>query len=147
MNSEVIIKIGRDTETLRDLSLAKQIKEAHEIDVETRKLSAKMKEFKKQILEKARKHIPKDAATITFIKDGTNCRVVFGKSLFIAPVDVAPLREYLKDTFEVLIDHTDNYKPTKKFLAFAEDKPDVQRLISEKPSSPKVDFSVVKDDK
>ena len=73
MNSEVTIKLGRSEEPIRDLTLAKQVKEAHELDVESRKLSAKLGELKKQILEKARKHILKDADTITFIKDGTEC--------------------------------------------------------------------------
>ena len=145
MNSEVTIKLGRETKPLRDLTLAKQIKEAHDLDVESRKLAARTRELKKQILEKARTHIPEGTDTITFIKEGTECKVVFGKTKFIDPKDVAGLREYLKDTFEVLIDHTDAYKPTKKFLEFAEDKPEVLSLISQKDSSPKVAFSVVKD--
>ena len=145
MNSEVIVKHGTDEESLKDLPLAKQIKEAHNLDVEIKKLSAQAKELKKAVLEKARKHIRKGAGTITFIKDGTQCRVVFGKSLYIALEDIPALREELKSTFDVLISHTDSYKPTKKFLEYAEGKEDVLRLISSKPATPKVDFSVVKD--
>ena len=70
---------------------------------------------------------------------------MFGKTKFIDPKDIVALREYLKDTFDVLIEHTDAYKPTKKFLEFAEDKPDVKLLISEKDRSPRVAFSIVKD--
>lgn len=145
MNSEVIIKIGRNESALRDLTLAKYIKEAHELDVEARKLSARISEIKKQILGKARAHIPEGADTITFLKDGTECKVVFGKTKFIDSKDIADLREHLKSTFDVLIEHSDTYKPTKKFLEYAEDKPEVQKLISEKDRSPRVVFSVVKD--
>ena len=147
MNSEVTVKHGTEEESLRDLALAKQIKEAHELGIEIEKLSAKSKELKKAILEKARKHIRKDAGTITFVKDGTQCRVKFGKSLYIDTQDVNDLRDHLKSTFDVLISHTDSYKPTKKFLEYAEDKPDVLRLISSKPATPQVTFSIVKDDK
>ncbi len=145
MNSEVTVKLGRSEEPIRDLTLAKQIKKAHELDVDSKKISAELNKLKKEILDKARTHIPEDAETITFIKDGTECKVVFGKSLFIAPGDVEALREELKSTFDVLISHTDAYKPTKKFLDYAENKPDVQSLISSKPASPRVVFSVVKD--
>ena len=145
MNSEVTVKHGTEEEPLRDLALAKQIKEAHEVDIEIGKLSAKAKELKKAILDKARKHIRKDSGTITFIKEGTQCKVVFGKSLYIAPSDVQDLKDHLKSTFEVLISHTDSYKPTKKFIEYAEGKPDVLRLISSKPGTPKVSFSIVKD--
>ena len=145
MNSEVIIKTGREQAPLRDLTLAKQIKEAHELDVEARKISARQSELKKQILEKARAHIPEGVDTLTFVKDGTECKVVFGKTKFIDPEDIAALREHLKSTFDVLIEHTDSYKPTKKFLEYAEDKPEVQKLVSEKDRSPRVVFSVVKD--
>lgn len=145
MNSEVTVKHGTEEESLRDLTLAKQIKEAHELDIEMGKLSAKAKELKKAILDKAQKHIRKGAGTITFIKEGTQCRVVFGKSLYISLADVQGLKEHLKSTFEVLISHTDSYKPTKKFLEYAEGKPEVQRLISSKPATPKVSFSIVKD--
>ena len=145
MNSEVTIKMGRSEEPIRDLTLAKQIKEAHGLDVERKKVEKKAKELKEQILEKARKHIQKGVDTITFVKDGTECKVVFGKSLFIAPVDVQDLKEHLKSTFDVLISHTDAYKPTKKFLEYAKGKPEVLRLISSKAASPKVGFSAVKD--
>ena len=145
MNSEVTVKHGTEEESLKDLALAKQIKEAHELDIKIRKLSAKAKELKTAILDKARKHIQKGSGTITFIKEGTQCRVVFGKSLYIALPDVDDLKDHLKSTFDVLISHTDSYKPTKKFIEYAEDKPDVLRLISSKPATPKVDFSVVKD--
>lgn len=145
MNSEVTVKLGRSEEPIRDLSLAKQIKEAHELDTESKKLSAKLAELKKKILEKARAHISDGADTITFIKDGSECKVVFGKTKFIDPGDVAALREELKSTFDVLIEHTDAYKPTKKFLEYAEGKPEVEKLISEKDRSPRVVFSVLKD--
>ena len=146
MNSEVTVKHGTEAESLKDLALAKQIKEAHALDIEIGKLSAKSKELKKAILEKARKHIRKDAGTITFIKEGTQCKVGFGKSLYIALSDVDDLKDHLKSTFDVLISHTDSYKPTKKFIEYAEGKPEVQRLISSKPATPKVTFSIVKDD-
>ena len=126
-------------------TLAKQIKQAHELDIEKKKLEKKAKELKEQILEKASKNIREDVDTITFVKDGTECKVIFGKSLFIAPVDVKGLKEHLKSTFDVLISHTDSYKPTKKFLEYAKGKPEVVRLISSKAASPKVVFSVVKD--
>lgn len=145
MNSEVTVKLGRSESPIRDLTLAKQIKEAHELDTEAKKISARISALKKQILEKARTHIPDDAETITFIKDETECKVVFGKTKFIDPKDLDSLRDELKSTFDVLIEHKDSYKPTKKFLEYAEGKPEVEKLISEKDSSPRVVFSVLKD--
>lgn len=144
MNSEVIVKLGRDEEPIRDLALAKVIKEAHELDATAREISARLGELKKRILETARSRISDDAETITFRKDGTECKVVFGKTKFIDPKDVDALREELKSTFEVLIEHTDAYKPTKKFLEYAAGKPEVEKLVSEKGRSPRVVFSVVK---
>ena len=145
MNSEVIIKIGREETPIRDLPLAKDIKEAHDLDTQAKDIAARAKKLKENILEKARKHIPKDTDTITFIKDGTECKVGFPKTAFIASGDVEALREYLKDTFPVLVQHTDAYKPTKKLLDFAEGKPEVQKLISTKPGTPRVGFKIIKD--
>lgn len=145
MNSEVIIKIGREETPIRDLSLAKEIKEAHELDTQAKEIAARSKKLKEKILEKARKHIPSDTDTITFIKDGTECKVGFPKTAFIAGDDVEALRDYLKDTFAVLVQHTDSYKPTRKLLDFAEGKPEVQKLISTKPATPRVGFKIIKD--
>ena len=145
MNSEVIVKIGREETPIRDLTLAKEIKEAHELDREAKKIAARAKELKEKILEKARAHIPKGTDTITFIKDGTECKVGFPKTAFIARGDVDKLKDYLKDTFPMLVQHTDAYKPTKKLLDFAKGKPEVRRLISTKPGTPRVGFKIVKD--
>ena len=145
MNSEITIKLGRETETVRDASLAKEIREACKLDTEAKAVAVKLGELKKSILESARKRIPKDTDTITFLNEGTECKVIFGKTKFIDPKDVPALKKELRSTFEVLIEHSSTWKPTKKFLEFAEDKKEIQLLISEKNRSPRVSFSIVKD--
>ncbi len=147
MDSEVIVKLGRDERPIRDLSLAKDVKEAHKLDIQSKKIAAAQKQLKSRILEKARKHIPAGVDTVTFIKDGTECKVGFPKTAFIAPVDVKAMREQLGDTFELFVEHVNNYKPTKKLLKFAEGKDELLRLISTKPGSPRVGFRIIKDRK
>ena len=70
---------------------------------------------------------------------------MFGKTKFVDPKDIPALKEYLKSTFEVLIEHSSTWKPTKKFLELAEGKPELELLLSKKDRSPRVVFSFTKD--
>ena len=73
MNSEITIKLGRETETVRDASLAKEIHEACRLDAEARAVTAKLGEIKKRILENAKLRIPED----TDYPDSPNKLLIF----------------------------------------------------------------------
>lgn len=116
----VTLKKGRETTSIQVPRLADTIRSARTLSLEIKSLEPALKEYKEQIAGVARDYI--DAAgTLTFIVDGTPCKVAFGYECVIPEEHVAEVRRLLGERFDDLVRTKITYNGTSKLIDMAAD--------------------------
>ena len=134
----VTLKLGREETPMMEPALETLINEAHELSVELDAVKKKLDERKKEIIEAAELRLPDGTETLTFLTAEVEAKLTFGKTRTVEEENVPKLKKELHDLFHYYVELKESYKPKKNFFAYAEDKPKLLKLITEKPSAPRL---------
>jgi hypothetical protein len=142
--SKLVVKIGRDEHEITDPTLRTNILSAWDLTTSKKVNDEKLSPLKGFIAEAARNH-GKDNQTITFIVDGVQCKITFGKEAKILAQNVDRIKALLPDSnIDDLVKSKVTFFPEKRLIELAAKNPELAELITVSDKAPAFEFTLIK---
>lgn len=141
-SNSVVVKRGRETETVENPELRENICRAMELTGQKRLNDENLSGLKAYISEVAKKYTE---GTVTFMVGTISCKVSFGQEASIPEANIKLIQKLLPDSnVKDLIRTKITHAPEKKLTELAAENPALAELIVVKDKAPSITFTMEK---